>query len=291
MAARSTRWRAACCRSRSARRPSSAGRMLDADKIYDSPSPSGRRRTRSMLEGAVVATSDSGRRWRRSRLCCRASPARSSRCRPPFGAEGRREARLRSGAGRRRGDAESRKVTVYALRSSRNGRRPSEAWWRAGSISTAPTPPPFACGERSPPRSEEALPHVARVSPKAPISARSPATSPARSTPSATSPCCGGPRPGPSPSTPRFRWTNWRKPLRRRTLEQHLLPLTAGLDDIPALPVTPDQAGALRQGRKLIGIAAQPGLHLATDDDVPVALVELSGGELRPNRVVRGFNL
>jgi tRNA pseudouridine55 synthase len=73
-----------------------------------------------------------------------------------------------------------------------------------------------------------------------------------------------------------------------RTLEQHLLPLTAGLDDIPALPVTPDQAGALRQGRTLIGIAAQPGLHLATDDDVPVALVEISEGELR---VVRGFNL
>jgi tRNA pseudouridine55 synthase len=73
-----------------------------------------------------------------------------------------------------------------------------------------------------------------------------------------------------------------------RTLEQHLLPLTAGLDDIPALPVTPDQAGALRQGRIVIGIAAQPGLHLATDDDVPVALVEISEGELR---VVRGFNL
>lgn len=75
---------------------------------------------------------------------------------------------------------------------------------------------------------------------------------------------------------------------KRRTLERHLLPLTAGLDDIPALPVTPDQAGALRQGRKLIGIAAQPGLHLATDQDVPVALVEFSEGELR---VVRGFNL
>jgi tRNA pseudouridine55 synthase len=73
-----------------------------------------------------------------------------------------------------------------------------------------------------------------------------------------------------------------------RTLEQALLPLTAGLDDIPALPVTPDQAGALRQGRKVIGIAAQPGLHLATDASVPVALVELSEGELR---VVRGFNL
>jgi len=77
-----------------------------------------------------------------------------------------------------------------------------------------------------------------------------------------------------------------------RELEQALLPLTAGLDDIPALPVTPDQAGLLRQGRKLIGIAAQPGLYLATDQSVPVALVELSGDELRPElRVVRGFNL
>jgi tRNA pseudouridine55 synthase len=74
---------------------------------------------------------------------------------------------------------------------------------------------------------------------------------------------------------------------KRGTLEQALLPLTAGLDDIPALSVTPDQAGALRQGRKVIGISAKPGLHLATDASVPVALVELSEGELR---VVRGFN-
>jgi tRNA pseudouridine55 synthase len=73
-----------------------------------------------------------------------------------------------------------------------------------------------------------------------------------------------------------------------RQLEQALLPLAAGLDDIPALPVTPDQAGLLRQGRKLAGIAAKPGLHLATDQSVPVALVELSEGELR---VVRGFNI
>jgi tRNA pseudouridine55 synthase len=73
-----------------------------------------------------------------------------------------------------------------------------------------------------------------------------------------------------------------------RSLEQALLPLTAGLDDIPALPVAPDQARALREGRRLAGIAAKPGLHLATDESVPVALVELSEGELR---VVRGFNL
>jgi len=72
------------------------------------------------------------------------------------------------------------------------------------------------------------------------------------------------------------------------TLEQALLPLTAGLDDIPALPVTPVQAKAIREGRRLTGIAAKPGLHLATDASVPVALVELSGDSLR---VVRGFNL
>jgi tRNA pseudouridine55 synthase len=74
-------------------------------------------------------------------------------------------------------------------------------------------------------------------------------------------------------------------------LEQALLPLTAGLDDIPALSVTPDQARALREGRRLAGIAAKPGLYLATELSVPVALVELSEDELRSElRVVRGFN-
>ncbi len=73
-----------------------------------------------------------------------------------------------------------------------------------------------------------------------------------------------------------------------RSLEQALLPLTAGLDDIPALTVTPDQARALRQGRRLEGIAATPGLNLAVDRSVPVALVELHGDSLR---VVRGFNI
>jgi tRNA pseudouridine55 synthase len=64
--------------------------------------------------------------------------------------------------------------------------------------------------------------------------------------------------------------------------------LRAGLDDIPALPLTPDQAGALRQGRVLAGIAAEDGQHFALLDDVPVALVEVRSRELR---VVRGFNL
>ena len=73
-----------------------------------------------------------------------------------------------------------------------------------------------------------------------------------------------------------------------RRLEQALLPLAAGLDDIPALSVTPDQARSLREGRQLIGTAATPGLHIAIDRTVPVALVESDGMGLR---VVRGFNL
>ena len=74
----------------------------------------------------------------------------------------------------------------------------------------------------------------------------------------------------------------------RRDLEHHILPLRAGLDDIPALSLDPDQAGALRQGRVLAGIVTEDGLHFATLGDTPVALVEVASGEIR---VVRGFNL
>ena len=70
-------------------------------------------------------------------------------------------------------------------------------------------------------------------------------------------------------------------------LQELLLPLTAGLVDIPVLAVSPDQAQALRQGRRLIGSAAPPGLNLAMLGDLPIALVEV-GDDIS---VVRGFNL
>jgi tRNA pseudouridine55 synthase len=73
-----------------------------------------------------------------------------------------------------------------------------------------------------------------------------------------------------------------------RTLEQLILPLRAGLDDIPALPLTPDQAGLLRQGQVLAGIAADDGQYFALLEETPVALVEAQSGLVR---VVRGFNL
>ena len=70
--------------------------------------------------------------------------------------------------------------------------------------------------------------------------------------------------------------------------EQAILPLMAGLDDIPALHVTPDEAAALQQGRRLVGHPASNGTHLACNGSVPVALVEAHAGEVR---VLRGFNL
>ena len=71
-------------------------------------------------------------------------------------------------------------------------------------------------------------------------------------------------------------------------LEQVILPLMAGLDDIPALSIDPEQAAALRQGRRLFGHPAKPGTYLACLGPVPVALVEIDPEAVR---VLRGFNL
>jgi tRNA pseudouridine55 synthase len=85
-----------------------------------------------------------------------------------------------------------------------------------------------------------------------------------------------------------------------RSLDGAVMPLIAALDDIPALPVTPEQARLLRHGQMLFGIPAggshqsttlmgpSPGLALAMDGQTPVALVDASDDGLK---VVRGFNL
>ena len=71
-------------------------------------------------------------------------------------------------------------------------------------------------------------------------------------------------------------------------LEDVILPLEAGLDDIPALSLDPEAARAVRQGRVISGLPQGDGLYWARSGAIPVALMELSGGDAR---VVRGFNL
>ena len=71
-------------------------------------------------------------------------------------------------------------------------------------------------------------------------------------------------------------------------LEHLLLPLEAGLDDIPVLPLDPTSAQAVRQGRVLSELSQPDGLHFAKLGAVPIALMEIEGGAMR---IVRGFNL
>ena len=73
---------------------------------------------------------------------------------------------------------------------------------------------------------------------------------------------------------------------RGAAIEDLLLPLEAGLDDIPVLPLDPTSAQAVRQGR-VLSVPQPQGFYLAKLDDVPVALVEVEGGTAK---VVRGFN-
>ncbi|MDE2042179.1 MAG: tRNA pseudouridine(55) synthase TruB [Alphaproteobacteria bacterium] len=75
---------------------------------------------------------------------------------------------------------------------------------------------------------------------------------------------------------------------KRGALAEHILPLRTALADIPVLALTPEQATALKQGKVLAGIEAPDGLNFAQLDDVPTALVMASHGEIR---VERGFNL
>jgi tRNA pseudouridine55 synthase len=71
-------------------------------------------------------------------------------------------------------------------------------------------------------------------------------------------------------------------------LEYLLLPLEAGLDDIPALHLDQTSAQAVRQGRVLSDMPQSSGLYLAKLGSVPVALMEITDGTAT---VVRGFNL
>ena len=67
------------------------------------------------------------------------------------------------------------------------------------------------------------------------------------------------------------------------------LPLEAGLVDIPALNLSPEAVGAIRQGRVWTGGCTDDGLYWGRDSEMrPVALIEALAGTLK---VVRGFNL
>jgi tRNA pseudouridine55 synthase len=270
-----------------------AGRMLDADKVYEFAIRFGEETDTLDAEGAVVGRSDVRPTIAEAEAVLGRFTGKIEQVPPAYSAlkvEGRRAYDLA-----RRGEAvelQTRGVTVHSLRSSpeRGGGPPPKAVVEgAQGRSSGDAGPLHQPSAGPPPRSGKELDEitlVARVSKGTYI--RSLARDIARALDSVGHvTMLRRLEAGPFTLESAISLDKMGELAKARQLEQALLPLTAGLDDIPALPVTPGQAGLLRQGRKLAGIAAKPGLHLATEGSVPVALVELSRGELR---VVRGFN-
>ena len=72
-------------------------------------------------------------------------------------------------------------------------------------------------------------------------------------------------------------------------LDDIILPMEAGLDDIPALDLDPEQARRLRMGQVDIGIVADDGQYWTRDGaGAPVALIRLEDGR---TIIERGFNM
>ncbi|MGB7404515.1 MAG: tRNA pseudouridine(55) synthase TruB [Pacificimonas sp.] len=93
---------------------------------------------------------------------------------------------------------------------------------------------------------------------------------------------------GPFPLETAIALDNLMESATERGLERMVRPMTAGLDDIPALSVTPDEATALKHGQHLVGRPEQDGSYVAMDGETPVALISLLAGTSRTDR---GFNL
>ena len=269
-----------------------AGRMLDADKTYDFTIRFGTETDTLDAEGEVIATSDR----RPTRADIEAALARFTgpiaQVPPAYSAlkvEGKRADRLA-----RAGEdvtLATRQVTVHSLEILPGTGRATDRRRRAvGGLARSPEQPRHQPAAGPPPRAGEEL---GEITLSANVSKGTYIRSLARDIAHALD-CVGHvtmlhrTKAGPFTLERAISLDKIGEAAKGRTLEQLLLPLTAGLDDIPALPVTPDQARALRQGRIVAGTAAKPGLQLATDADGPVALVELREGALR---VVRGFNL
>jgi tRNA pseudouridine55 synthase len=73
-----------------------------------------------------------------------------------------------------------------------------------------------------------------------------------------------------------------------RALESVVLPMTAGLDDIPAIAVSPEEASVLKHGQQLFGRPEPDGPAFAMLGNTPVAIVAVKDGVVR---VERGFNI
>ncbi|MBI0474164.1 tRNA pseudouridine(55) synthase TruB [Sphingomonas sp. MA1305] len=269
-----------------------AGRMLDSDKAYAFTIRFGEQTDTLDAEGAVIATSPVRPTMAEVEAVLPGFTGPISQVPPAYSAlkvDGERAYDLaRAGA---EVVLKSRDVTIYSLSSPARDGGPFEGWWRGLSSSDGAcgSPPPTAPGG-PPPRAGEDIDEitlVAHVSKGTYIRSLARDIALALGTVGHVS-MLRRLKAGPFDLSRAISLDKLHDAAMARDLEHLLLPLRAGLDDIPALALEPDQAGALRQGRVLAGIAADDGSAFAMLGDVPVALVEVEDGFVR---VVRGFNL
>jgi tRNA pseudouridine55 synthase len=290
-----------------------AGRMLDATKAYDFTIRFGEETDTLDLEGKVVATSE----VRPARAEIEAILPRFtgpiSQVPPAFSAlkvEGKRAYDMaRAGE---QVELEARVVTIHELKllpaSAARGEGDHDAQRHGGGAvaQPLPAPPPLGVAERSPSPPLRGREELDAITLSATVSKGTYIRSLARDIARVLGTVghvtmLRRTKAGPFTLEQAISLDFLDDAAKARQLTRTVLPLEAGLDDIPALPVTPEQAQLLRHGQPLFGIPAMgphqsttlmgplvPGLHLAISGETPVALVEVSGDGCK---VVRGFNL
>ncbi|UVO50435.1 tRNA pseudouridine(55) synthase TruB [Sphingomonas sp. SUN019] len=268
-----------------------AGRMLDSDKMYDFTVRFGEQTDTLDTEGKVIATSDVRPTLAQVEAVLPRFTGAIEQVPPAYSALKVDGARAYDLA--RAGEEvvlATRGVTIFSLYSSpeRGGGTRSGG----GAVAGAPlgaAPPPSLC-DGPPPRSGEELEGVTLT---AHVSKGTYIRSLARDIALALGTVghvtyLRRTKAGPFSLAHAITLDKLAEHAKARAIEDILLPLRAGLDDIPALSLDPDQAGALRQGRVLVGIATDDGQYFACAGNTPVALVEVNDGNVV---VIRGFNL
>jgi tRNA pseudouridine55 synthase len=260
-----------------------AGRMLDASKTYAFTIQFGEETDTLDQEGQVVATSDRRPPLAAVAAICAHFTGEIEQVPPAYSAlkvEGQR-AYDRARAGEEV-ELESRRVTVYSLASLIEGSRPA---LESAFSTTAGRPDPF--DPAAPLELADSVTLVAEVSKGTYIRSLARDIAHALGTVGHVT-YLRRTKAGPFTENQAISLDKLNEIGNGARLEDHLLPLEAGLDGIPALILDPESAQAARQGRVLSGMLGPDGLVLAMAGNVPVALMELSGGTAK---VVRGFNL